>query len=189
MGTCAPSGHLWPAGTWPVVLRETGWVIGHGGQGNAGTSKNCCLLPVGKKNRDRLGENTNSHDMLATCIVVMHLEPWACWTLFCRRRPRPYFGLTSCQFCCSWSGQSPQPRAATSSAQLGDSSDVVPCVGRRYGQQPPEPETLLGFTWWAMLTLPDLVLSMCNHGVNLQEKRQSHPSSANGWLCVTFLVF
>lgn len=50
-------------------------MMGHRGQGNAGKSKNCSLLPVGEKSGDILGETTNSHYMLATCIVFMHLEP------------------------------------------------------------------------------------------------------------------
>lgn len=50
-------------------------MMGHGGWGDAGRSKNCSPLPVGKKSGVRSGEKTNSHDMLTTCIVFTHLEP------------------------------------------------------------------------------------------------------------------
>lgn len=48
---------------------------GHGGQSNVGRSKNCSLLPVGKKSEDRLGKKTGSHAVLATCIAFVHVEP------------------------------------------------------------------------------------------------------------------
>lgn len=123
----------------PGLVQETRWAMGWmWGWGNAGRSKNCSLLPVGKISGDRLGgKNWYLH-----CINA----PWAMSLLNAPLQKRTCTiiqpDLVPVLPQLIWAV--PQRRTA-----FGGGSLCRQEVGTAT-----EPEKLLGFTQWAVLWVP-----------------------------------